>query len=66
MALYLNLATRRLNADTPVRAKFHPIPGVTVVRDAGLHVQATLRLVYDRTTKERYHEATEALFELNH
>lgn len=65
LALYFNLATRRLNADTPVRAKFHRIPGVTTMRDAALHVWAMLLLPYDRTTKRRYHEAIEALEEIN-
>jgi uncharacterized repeat protein (TIGR01451 family) len=65
LTLYFNLAARRLNADTLVNAKFHPLPGVTTVRDLALHVQATLATPYDRVTSRRYKDALKALEELN-
>ena len=65
MTLYFNLATRRLNADTPVSADDSRGLGYTNIRGAGLYGIDTMKLPFKGSNKKRYHESRESLDEIN-
>jgi uncharacterized repeat protein (TIGR01451 family) len=66
LALYFNLATRRLNAGSKIEHEHDTPPGLTNVRDAALNAQATLLIPYSEATEATYHSAKEVLEEINH
>ncbi len=66
LALYFNLATRRLNADSKIEHEHDTPPGLANVRDAALKAEATLLIPYSEATEEKYHSAKEVLEEINH
>jgi uncharacterized repeat protein (TIGR01451 family) len=65
LALYFNLADRRINAGTSVRSKLASKLTVTNVRDAALYGIATLILPVNNATKGRYSDATTLIDEIN-
>jgi uncharacterized repeat protein (TIGR01451 family) len=66
LALYFNLATRRVNADSPIEREHDTPPGFVNVRDVGLNAQATLAIPYSETSEGQYHQAKEMVEEINH
>jgi len=65
LALYFNLATRRLNADTGLQSDDAGALGLTNVRDAALHARAILALPLGEPTEDQYRAAIELLDETN-
>jgi uncharacterized repeat protein (TIGR01451 family) len=65
LALYFNLATRRLNADTGLRSDDAGALGLTNVRGAALHTHTTLALPFGEPTEKQYRAAIELLDETN-
>ena len=65
LAAYINLATRRVNASTPIASKTTTRLGLANVRDAALYAVATLRLPYNASTQRRYSDTTQVLDEIN-
>ncbi len=64
LAVYFNLATRHINADTLILSKTANSLGLHNVRDAALYAIATLSLS-PTTNSNRYVQATTALDEIN-
>jgi uncharacterized repeat protein (TIGR01451 family) len=64
LAVYFNLATRRINADTVISSKTANSLGLHTVRDAALYAIATLSLS-PTTNANRYVQATTVLDEIN-
>ncbi|MFN7918985.1 MAG: hypothetical protein U0Q16_02745 [Bryobacteraceae bacterium] len=62
-AFYLNLATRRINAESPVHDKH--VPSLTNARDAALEADAALAVPFTPAAKARYHAIREVLDHLN-
>jgi uncharacterized repeat protein (TIGR01451 family) len=65
LAIYINLATRRVNAETGIRSKIDTALGLTNVGDAARYANATLLAPYTEATSARYSNATTALDEIN-
>jgi uncharacterized repeat protein (TIGR01451 family) len=65
LAVYFNLATRRVNAGTAVASEESTALGLANVRDAVLYARATLALPFDSTTKKRYNDSIELLEAIN-
>jgi len=65
LALYFNLATRRINAGTLVHSRTAAALGVGNVREAALYAIDTLALPVTTSTKSRYSDATRVLDEIN-
>ena len=65
LAAYISLATRRVNASTPIASKTTTRLGLANVRDAALYAVATLRLPYNASTQRRYSDTTQVLDEIN-
>lgn len=65
LATYFNLATRRINAGTPISSKTAASLGLTNVRDAALFAMDTLLLPVDPTNAARYEDVTRVLDEIN-
>ena len=65
LALYFNLATRRLNADTPVRPEDTRGLGFTNVRDAGIYGNATMLMPFNSSAKKRYEDSRGVIDEIN-
>jgi len=65
IALYFNLATRRVNADTPIASKLATQLGLTMVRDAAIYAIETLKLPVVSDNRARYSKATDAVEEIN-
>jgi hypothetical protein len=64
LATYFNLATRRINAGTPIASKTDTALGLTTVRGAALLAASTLALP-PAPNSARYGSATTALEEIN-
>lgn len=64
LAVYFDLATRRINAGTRVASKTDARLGFTNVRDAVLYGEATLALPVTSATRDRYSDAATALDEI--
>ena len=65
LAAYLNLATRRINAETLIQSKLDRQLGLGIVRDAAVFGIATLQLPVNRTTSTQYSNANTVLDEIN-
>jgi uncharacterized repeat protein (TIGR01451 family) len=65
LATYLNLATRRINAETLIRSRLDSRLGLATVRDAALFAIGTLELPVNRATSTQYSNANTALDEIN-
>jgi hypothetical protein len=65
IALYFNLATRRVNADTPIASKLATQLGLTMVRDAAIYATETLQLPVVSANRARYSNASDAVEEIN-
>jgi uncharacterized repeat protein (TIGR01451 family) len=65
LAVYLNLATRRINAGTSIESRTAGGLGLTNVREAALYGQATLALPVGSSTLDRYKATTTVLDEIN-
>lgn len=64
LAVYFDLATRRINAGTRIASKTDARLGVSTVRDAVLSGEATLALPVTSATRDRYADAASALDEI--
>jgi uncharacterized repeat protein (TIGR01451 family) len=65
LATYLNLATRRINANTTISSKTAANLGLINVRDAALFAIDTLLLPVNQATAAQYDNATRVLDEIN-
>jgi uncharacterized repeat protein (TIGR01451 family) len=65
LAVYFNLATRRINASTAISSKTTTRLGLTNVRAAALYAKATLALPVSIATSARYADTTQVLDEIN-
>jgi uncharacterized repeat protein (TIGR01451 family) len=65
IALYFNLATRRVNAGTPIASKLDTQLGLTNVREAALFAIDTMKLPVISASRPQYSDATNAVEEIN-
>ena len=65
LALYFNLATRRVNAGTAIASKLDTLLGLAIVRDAAVYAAETLRLPVVSANRPRYSQATSAVEEVS-
>ena len=65
LALYFNLATRRINAGTVITSKTATALGLANVRDAALFASDTLLLPVNSSTRERYDNINRVLDDIN-
>ena len=65
IALYFNLATRRVNAGPPIASRLAAQLGLTTVRDAALYAIETLTLPVVADNRSRYSDATDVVEEIN-
>jgi hypothetical protein len=65
LGTYFNLATRRVNAGTPIRSRIDTLLGLSTVGDAALYAMATLQLPVAPFTSTQYSNATTSLDEIN-
>lgn len=66
LAVYLNLATRRINAGTAISSPTADRLGLATVREAVLFARDTLALPWDdRANRGRYSDANRVLDEIN-
>ena len=65
LALYFNLADRRVNAGTLVKSKLATKLGLANVRDVAIFGIDTLKLPVSNATKGRYSDATTVVEEVD-
>jgi len=65
LALYFNLATRRVNAGTAIASKLDTLLGLAIVRDAAIYAAQTLQLPVVSANRPGYSQATNAVEEVN-
>jgi uncharacterized repeat protein (TIGR01451 family) len=65
LAVYFNLATRRINASTGISSRTTVRLGLANVRAAALYAKATLALPLGFATQARYSDTTQVLDEIN-
>jgi hypothetical protein len=63
LALYFNLASRRINAGSPISSRLDAALSLANVRDAALYAISTLALPVTQATQ--YSDATTVLDEIN-
>ncbi|HEX5474630.1 MAG TPA: hypothetical protein VFX12_08230 [Vicinamibacterales bacterium] len=65
LALYFDLASRRVNAGTAIDSRLDAALGLATVRDAVVYAQDTLALPVAKSTRARYSDADGALEEID-
>jgi len=64
LAVYFDLASRRINAGTRIASRTDARLGFTTVRDAVLYGEATLAFPVTSANRDRYADAASALDEI--